>query len=171
MNVLKHALEYAERGWAVFPLYEIQRGICACGKRSCSSPGKHPRIPGGLRSATTDAGVIRQWWAQWPDANIGIATGLVSGVFVVDVDHGATKNGYASLGTLEAANGLLPKALTVRTGGGGLHIYLAMPDAEVRNSASKIAPHIDVRGEGGYVVAPPSRHISGTCYTWENKDA
>ncbi|MFA9229888.1 MAG: bifunctional DNA primase/polymerase [Microgenomates group bacterium] len=171
MNMLEHALNYAERGWAVLPLHEIQEGRCACGKPDCTSQGKHPKISGGLKSATFNAETIRQWWAQWPDANIGIVTGRVSGLMVVDIDHGATKNGYASLQSLEAANGPLPRDLTVQTGGGGLHIYLSMPAVDIRNSTSKLAPHIDVRGEGGYVVAPPSRHISGTRYTWENKNA
>jgi hypothetical protein len=168
MNVLEHALGYAERGWAVFPLFEIQEGRCACEKSDCTSQGKHPRVPGGLKSATLEAETIRQWWKKWPDANIGIATGRVSGLLVVDVDHGPAKDGYASLKSLEADNGSLPRAMTVLTGGGGLHIYLASPDAEIRNSTSKLAPHIDIRGEGGYVVAPPSRHISGNRYTWEN---
>jgi hypothetical protein len=90
---------------------------------------------------------------------------------VVDVNHGPTKNGYASLQSLEADNGPLPRSLTVLTGSGGLHIYLASPDVKIRSSTSILAPHIDIRGEGGYVVAPPSRHISGNRYTWENKDA
>jgi hypothetical protein len=168
MNMLEHAFEYANRGWAVFPLFEIQGGQCACRKDRCSSAGKHPRVTGGHKAATTDEETIRQWWTEWPEANIGIATGQTSSLLVIDVDQGPNKDGYANIAALEASNGSLPKDLTVLTGSGGRHIYLAMPDANIRNSAGQLAPHIDVCGEGGYVVAPPSLHISGNRYTWEN---
>lgn len=95
----------------------------------------------------------------------------MSGLIVVDVDEGPGKNGFASLATLEDQAGLISKDLVVRTGSGGQHIYLKAPSTVVRNSASKLAPFIDIRGEGGYVVAPPSLHISGNFYTWEDAHA
>ena len=171
MKMIDCALDYASRGWAVFPVYGITDGYCACGDPTCSSPGKHPMIGGGCKSATTNAGTISNWWTEYPNANIGIATGSGSGLLVVDVDEGPGKNGFASLAKLEDQVGLIPKNLVVRTGSGGQHIYLKAPDTVVRNSASKLAPFIDIRGEGGYVVAPPSLHISGDFYTWENAHA
>jgi hypothetical protein len=171
MSMLKHALEYAARGWAVLPLHSIELGECTCGNSVCKSPGKHPLIYGGSKEATTNCFVIETWWQHHPNANIGIATGSISGIFVIDVDYGPEKNGYLSLESLEAANGNIPRTSCVRTGSGGLHIYLLTPQQLIKNSASKLATHIDVRGDGGYVVAPPSRHISGNLYKWENSYA
>lgn len=97
MIMLKHALDYAARGWAVVPLHGISEGRCTCGKPECRSAGKHPRISGGCHAATTDPETIEQWWRTYPDANIGIATGKVSGLIVVDVDAGEGKTGFESL--------------------------------------------------------------------------
>lgn len=159
------ALWYAERrGWRVFPLHSIRDGRCSCAASECKSPGKHPRVPKGCTEATTDPSVIVAWWERWPDAHVGIATG--SGLAVIDIDprHGGD-DGFTDL---RRAHGELPDTLEVLTGSGGRHIYLRVPaDADVRNSANALAPGVDVRGEGGYVVAPPSGHISGTPYAWE----
>ena len=168
MNMLEHALEYAAHGWAVIPLQGIDGGQCTCAKVDCSSPGKHPIPSNGSKAATIDVAEIRAWWAAHPNANIGIATGAKSGIIVIDVDHGPDKSGYASLEALQTENGIIPQQMCVRTGSGGLHIYLSAPGQEIRNSASALAPNIDVRGEGGYVVAPPSLHLSGKLYVWEN---
>jgi hypothetical protein len=160
------ALQYALNGLRVLPLYGIGPDvICDCGKADCKSPGKHPLVPGGAKAATCDLAQVTAWWDLWPEANIGIATGAGSGIFVVDVD--AKNGGIESLAALEAENGPLPRTVEVLTGSGGgsKHLYFKLPDSLIiRNSASKIAPGIDVRGEGGYVVAPPSRHVSGRCY-------
>lgn len=171
MIMLKHALEYAAQGWAVLPLNGISDGRCTCGKPECRSAGKHPLISGGCHAATTDPETIERWWRTYPDANIGIATGKVSGLIVVDVDAGEGKTGFESLAALEQRHAELPESLRVRTGSGGLHIYLAAPRAEVRGSAGRLAPNIDIRGEGGLVVAPPSRHMSGNLYSWEAPNA
>lgn len=171
MTMLNHALEYASRGWAVLPLQWIDNDQCSCGKPDCSSAGKHPLVRGGSLAATTDPQTITDWWTNYPRANIGIATGSVSGLIVVDVDDGPNKSGYSSLTALEAKQGAIPRDLCVTTGSGGLHIYLSAPQAEIRNSASRLADHIDIRGEGGYVVAPPSLHISGNNYAWKNANA
>jgi len=159
------ALAYAEKGFAVFPIYEIgPAGACACSS-ACSSPGKHPRIGGGFQNASKDAEIIRQWWTQWPTANVGIATGAASGVFVLDVDR--KNNGLEELQSLMTAHGDLPGTLYCITGGGGLHAYFKLPAGKsVPCSAGRFAPGIDVRGDGGYVVAPPSNHISGGRYEW-----
>ncbi len=166
MIILTSALEYASRGWAVFPVHGVTGGRCDCGKAECSSAGKHPRVAGGFKVATTDTDIIKAWWLHNPNANIGIATGPVSGLLVVDVDMGDQKGGLASLHDLEANHGPIPKDMAVRTGGGGWHFYLEAPPISIKNSAGKLAKNIDVRGEGGYVVAPPSRHISGNQYLW-----
>lgn len=89
--LLQAALAYAAHGWAVFPVYCARDGVCSCWQGSgCEHPGKHPHTDHGFKDATKDTDVIRQWWTQWPDANIGIATGAVSGIVIVDIDP---KNG------------------------------------------------------------------------------
>src|ERR1039457_2404284 len=85
-ELLAHALTYARQGWRVFPLHGADDGKCSCKKVDCGSKGKHPRIMQWQMNATTAEGEIRQWWATWPSANIGVATGAGSGVFVIDVD-------------------------------------------------------------------------------------
>jgi len=158
------AEDYAARGWPVFPLHSIQDGRCTCGKADCQSPGKHPRTPRGLLDASTDANTIRQWWAKWPDANIGIVTGATGGLLVLDVDPG--HGGDATLADLLAIHGPLPETVEALTGGGGRHVFFKHPGGTIRNSAGKLGPGLDVRGDGGYVVAPPSVHASGECYQW-----
>lgn len=155
------ALWYAGRGLPVFPLHSVdETGRCSCGGRAGCKPGKHPRIANGHKGASTDPGRISRWWSRWPDANIGIPTGKRSGLLVLDIDE----HGFTSLDALEEEHGPFPETLTVRTGGGGMHLYLKYPPGEareVRNSAGRVGVGLDVRGEGGYVVAPPSRTDKG----------
>ncbi|MGL5964517.1 MAG: VapE domain-containing protein [Fusobacteriaceae bacterium] len=163
----RSALMYAAQyGWRVFPLHSIDNGACTCGDVKCTGtkPGKHPRTPKGCLDATTDTGVIRGWWERWPDANVGIATG--GGLVVIDVDprHG----GDDGLVDLRRTLGDLPDTVECLTGSGGRHIYVSVGEGvTVRNSAGTLAPGVDIRGEGGYVVAAPSVHTSGRSYTWE----
>jgi archaellum biogenesis ATPase FlaH len=158
------ALAYAKGGWPVFPVHGIQNGHCTCGKAGCEKPGKHPRTTHGLKDATTEEAMIRAWWARWPDGNIGHPTGKV---VVLDIDGPA---GEAALAELEAKRGKLPATLTARTGReGGKHLYFDANGAKARNSASKLGPHLDIRGEGGYVILPPSIHQSGNTYQWGSK--
>src|SRR5437660_7121675 len=143
--------------------WPLRTGACACGQPDCSNPGKHPLVRHGLHAATTDLQRIRRWWTRWPQANVGIRTGAASGLLVVDVD-GAV--GMESLGGLGREDGAL-RAAWVRTGSGGWHAYVRRPDgAPIRNSVGRLAPGIDVRGEGGSITAPPSRHASGDVYRW-----
>jgi hypothetical protein len=147
--MLAAALTYAEAGLNVFPL---------------KPRSKVPATIDGLKSATTDAEQVDAWWERWPDANVAIRTGVESGVVVLDVDvqHG----GAGSLRELELRHGELPKTARVLTGGGGQHVYLRHPGSEIRNSAGKLGVGLDVRGDGGYVVAPPSMHENGRAYKW-----
>jgi putative DNA primase/helicase len=157
----------AGKGLAVFPCFTIEEGRCSCGAPSCASPGKHPigsLVPQGVLNATTDPQLVREWWALYPDANVGIATGDASGVVVLDVD--ADTGGEQTLANLEARFERLPDTWAVLSGGGGAHFYFRMPGSDVRNSAGSVGPGIDVRGNGGYVIAPPSLHKSGAIYRW-----
>jgi len=163
-GLLNAALSYARRAWRVLPLHSIRDGHCTCGWQDCGSPGKHPRTPNGLYDATTDPAVIIRWWGRWPNANVGVATGAASGVIVLDVDprHG----GDDSLVDLEQQHGLVPETPHALTGGGGQHLLLAHPGRTVPNKVA-IAPGLDVRGDGGLIVAPPSLHASGREYAWD----
>ena len=146
---LAAALAYAEKlRWPVFPI----------------KPGdKTPLSSNGLKDATTEQGQIRDWWDKWPNANIGIPTGSVSGFDVLDVDprHG----GEESLKALEDDHGKLPDTVEQITGGGGRHILLKHHPG-LRNAVD-LRPGLDLRGEGGYVVVPPSVHSSSNRYVWE----
>src|SRR5689334_20829035 len=91
-NMMKTALDYAERGWKVFPVHSpVAGGQCSCGDKQCGKIAKHPRIRQWNTAATTDARQITEWWTKWPNANIGILTGPTSGIWVLDVDD--RKNG------------------------------------------------------------------------------
>jgi hypothetical protein len=138
-------------------------GACSCGHADCSSAAKHPRINGGLNAATTDAKQIAAWWSRWPRSNVGLRTGAPSGLVVVDIDpdHG----GADSLEQLLDRHGALPDGRTVQTGSGGTHLYYRHPGHAVANSAGKLGDGIDIRGDGGYVIAPPSRHRNGQLYS------
>lgn len=154
------ALTYAANNWRVFPVNNIEPdGTCSCQNPKCSSPGKHPMTKNGVKDATTDTETIKQWWTKHPDANIGIATG--NGLMVVDID--TDKGGEESFIALEEEIGKLPETLEVSTGGGGKHLYYQI-DEPIRNRV-EVKPGLDIRGEGGYVVAPPSNHVKGE-YQW-----
>jgi hypothetical protein len=164
----KAALELAEQGFAVFPVHHIMDdGECSCGKKNCSSPGKHPLTSNGVKAATRDPNRIKRLWRKNPKANVGIATGGPSGFFALDVDR--KNDGFAAFAKLEKEHGKLPFTKKCKTGDGGFHLYFKMPaGATIPNSAGKVAKGIDIRGEGGYVIAPPSNHHSGGGYEWVN---
>lgn len=145
--MIRTALALAALGFHIFP---------------CRPRDKRPATANGLKDATTDPEIIQAWWQQQPNNNIAIATGPASGIFVVDVDG---LDAEAALRRLEAEHGALPATVEVITAR-GRHIYFRWPQEPVRNSASKIGPHIDVRGDGGYVLSPPSIHPSGRRYSW-----
>src|SRR3974390_2106670 len=143
------ALELSAKGWAVFP----------CQPR-CKTPAS---ARGCLDAVANDPHRINTWWGIFPNLNIGVATGVVSGFFVLDIDG---DKGEGSLRELEHRHGKLPATIEAITGK-GRHCYFCMGEhADVRNSASQIAPGLDIRGSGGYVIAPPSVHPSGRAYCW-----
>jgi putative DNA primase/helicase len=172
LSTLEYALNYARSwDWAVFPLHSVTPdGFCTCGNASCKSEGKHPRTATGCLEASKDPDQINAWWDQWPDANIGIATGQISNLVVVDVDSGKGAN-HSDL-IIDSIDQLIFNTPKVKTGQ-GMHYYYSCPaGTAIRNSASKLGEFIDVRGDGGYVVAPPSKHISGKSYEfWGTIDA
>jgi len=121
-----------------------------------------------LKDATLDRPQVKEWWDLDPGANVGIATGIVSDLLVLDVD--VDKNGFKSLVALEQDHGELPPTITANTGGGGKHYYFKSPDRKLKNKVG-FRPGLDIRTDGGYVVAPPSSHVSGKSYAWENSPA
>ena len=155
-EILEAALAYASKGIPVFP---------------CAPRGKVPLVIKGFKDATTKPEIIRAWFSRWPAANIAIPTGELSGWAVVDIDprHG----GDVSLDRLISENGPVPDTLESLTGGGGRHLIFRW-EPGFNNSAGTakggIAPGIDSRGLGGYIIAPPSLHESGRTYEWEGGD-
>jgi hypothetical protein len=160
---------YAGLLWHVFPLHSIgPDGKCTCAKNGSCKPAKHPRTTRGHLDSTTDEEKIIQWWTNWAGANVGLRTGISSGLFVLDVDpaHG----GAESLAELEKEFGPLPPTLEASTGGGGRHLFFRHPGGKVSNREG-FKPGLDIRGDGGYVVAPPSNHSSGREYEWKSPPA
>jgi Bifunctional DNA primase/polymerase, N-terminal/Primase C terminal 2 (PriCT-2) len=162
------AMIFCTRGLLLLPLHypapDQERRTCSCGRPDCSSPGKHPvwhLVPNGLKNATADPKVIVGWFQGQP-WNLGIATGSRSGIVALDIDP--RHDGDGSLAALEAEHGPIPETWRFKTGGNGEHIIFRHPGGVIRNSVSAVAPGIDVRGERGYIVAPPSRHASGGLY-------
>ena len=149
---LETALEYLQKKWPVFPV--MPKGKAPLGAL----------VPQGFQDATTDEAQVRAWWERQPDANIGLPTGAATGFDVLDID--AHSGGGETLEDWYTLHGRLPHTVESQTGGGGRHIFFHHYDG-VKSSVKKIAPGIDVRGEGGYIVAPPSMHESGRRYEWE----
>lgn len=148
-TIHEQALLYAARGWPVHPL-----------------SGKKPILTGWPSLATTDPNIIHSWWIRYPRANVGIATGRRANLMVLDVDprHG----GDESLQDLEWKYGLLPKTVEVKTGSGGRHLYFQYPGTDILNSEGVLALGLDIKTEGGQVVAPPSVHPdTKQAYSWE----
>jgi bifunctional DNA primase/polymerase-like protein/primase-like protein len=127
---------------------------------------KRPYTANGLLDATLDADVIRGWFRRWPDANVAVRTGVASRLVVIDVDG---DQGADALHALERRHGSLPTTASVRTPRGGAHYYLRHPGPPVRTSAGALGAGVDVRGDGGYVVTPPSIGANGRRYKWDEE--
>lgn len=162
MTPLSAALLYASRGWHVFPCHNGPG--CSCGVPDCSSPAKHPRTARGLHDATTDERQIRAWWSLWPNANVGVRTGAVSGFWVLDYD--AVPKALGRHRPLVLDLSACPPTLTSRTPSGGLHLLYR---GTTRTSQSVLGASVDTRGEGGYILAPPSVGANGQPYRWESR--
>jgi hypothetical protein len=138
------AVRYVELGWKVFP---------------CLPGEKRPATRNGLLNATADLELVTSHWSKHPDHNVAIRTGAESGLIVLDQDA----NGFESLADLEREHGPIPRTLSVVTPSGGEHFYLRHPGQEILNTTGWPAPGLDIRGDGGYVLAPPSL-VAGRCY-------
>jgi putative DNA primase/helicase len=164
MTMLQWALDAASRGFRVFPVRPANPdGTCPCKDPTCTSAGKHPAITAWQSRATTDVTQITKWWNEWPNHNIGIATGHESNLLVLDADGG---DGLLAV----EERGLPDTPVSVRTGrvDGGTHFYFQCPDDfDARNFAGKV-PGLDARANGGYVIAAGSKHKTGAVYVYVN---
>jgi hypothetical protein len=165
MSALEEAaLDYAANGWSVFPAH-------SSGAKKSHKAAKYSN--GRAWGATTDAEEIRRDFRKWPQANIGLPTGMASGFFVVEADtvEGHDVDGIASLRELEAKHGPLPQTRIAISPSGSVHYYFKYPTdgTTIINSTSEIGPGIDVRGEGGMVVAPPSVRPGKGPYRWSSE--
>ena len=155
---LDAALLYASRGWQVFPV--------GSGKSK-----KEPFTKNGLHDATTDPPTIRSWWKKWPSANVGIRTGQASRLAVLDLDAKDIPVEVLMEECERLAGSPFPRTAMSKTGGGGLHLLFELEEGQVvQNSTGSICRNVDTRGEGGYIVAPPSLHNSGKLYAWAEED-
>lgn len=173
---LEHALYYAALGWSVVPAHKIIKApdgrlACSCEQGvNCVSKGKHPAI-GWTKYQTERASEtqIKQWFlGPYKQHGVGIITGTVSGIFVVDVDEGQGKPGTDSINNLQMIYGDLPITVQARTGGGGRHLIFKHPGTGwIATAKNVLGPGVDVRGDGGFIVAAPSLHESGRMYLWD----
>ncbi len=167
-EVLLMAKEYVAMGWHVVCLHGVKDdGTCTCDNAKCTDIGKHPVSPRGVKDATRDLEVIeQQWFRPGVIRNVGIATGEISNLTVLDIDMGVGKFGADNWGKIVHEHGEVP-TLMARTGSGGMHVLFTYNSA-LKTSSNTIDQHIDCRNDRGYIVAPPSRHRSGGRYVWIN---
>jgi putative DNA primase/helicase len=162
--LLTAALDYARHNWPVFP--------CHPGTKQPLTP-KGDGGTGGLKHATTNEATISSWWRRFPKAMIGVPTGKSIGAFVLDIDAGVdeeTGEVFSAddlLAGLEAKVGAkLPVTWAAETPRGGRHLFFRLPKSATVGNRTGIIERVDVRGDGGYVVAPPSQRADGRSYRW-----
>jgi len=161
--MIESALKYAGNGWKIFPLHNVQNGKCTCGNKEGCKPGKHPRFSGWPEAASCDFEVVRKWWTDWPQANIGLTLG---GLFVLDSDP--RNGGDTTLAALEAdlqAGESITCYAPIRqsTAQGGTHfLYLGyeLPKKAVKPKGLDL-----LTGPGHYIVVEPSFTHAGA-YKW-----
>jgi hypothetical protein len=168
MNTIYEAAKaYAALGWHLFPLHTIVDGKCSCGILNCSDAGKHPRLARGLKEASNDPERIEIWFGKdAPPSNIGLVTGEVSGITVIDIDIGDGKLGAESWAEAIEGHGE-PQTLIAETGSGGMHVIFQY-NSVLKTASNVLGRGIDSRNDGGYIVAAPSKHRSGGHYRWLN---
>jgi Bifunctional DNA primase/polymerase, N-terminal len=163
VDMARAAMWYGSYGIPVFPLHTpVGDGKCSCTNPNCHHVGKHPRTKHGLKDATSDISTIANWWRKWPDANIGMPTGAVSFTLALDIDP--RNGGDESVELLRSKYGQFPETAQQVTGGGGGHLIFRFGGGSVPNS---LAPGIDLKADGGYIVVAPSLHKSGRRYQWD----
>ena len=162
-NVYKQALALVARDFALIPLHGIEDGRCTCGNSKCSSPGKHPVTKHGLKDASKDIEQLAKWFKDRSDRNIGVVTGKASGVTVIDIDVDPQKgvDGEETWACL-CQEYDIPRSDEVKTGR-GRHLYFKYTK-RLQTGTNRLGPGIDVRNDGGYVVAEGSMHRSGKVY-------
>jgi hypothetical protein len=165
-EMLAAALTYASWGWAVHPLHNITpAGHCSCGRLKCDCPAKHPRLKDWPDKATVHQPTIRQWWARWPSANIGLCCSL-SGLLVIDLDVKNGRNGIETWHLLKRERGFDDSTILALTPSGGQHLFFAANGDAVANSKDELGPGVEVMAAPGNIVLPPSKTGAGA-YTWE----
>ena len=142
MTLADAAARFAAAGMPVFP---------------CVPGEKRPLVRRGFHDASTDPPQVAAWWSRWPAANIGIPTGAASGVEVVDVDVHQTGTGFPAFRAAHREGYAAGWAALVRTPSGGLHAYYSTDPERVQSSWQAAQVHVAFRGDGGYIIAPPSQ--------------
>jgi hypothetical protein len=150
-SFLKAALEYAERGWLVFP---------------CQHHAKRPVYLGSWKLATTNPATVRRIFGGSIEHNIAVRTGLASGIWVLDIDD--RHDGFVTLAELEHRHGRLPATRRCKTAN-GVHFYWRT-EIPIESGTGRIGSGLDTQGESRYIIAPPSVHPNGVIYTWENDE-
>ena len=146
--------------FALIPIHGVVDNLCTCGNSNCTNVGKHPATKNGLTDATKDIDQLIKLWDSRKGLNVGIATGAVSGIFVIDIDGAIGEADIAKLG-------ILPATLTATTGR-GRHLFFKHPGKDIKTRRGVIGQKVDVRGDGGYVVGAGSNHATGAVYEWYN---
>lgn len=167
-QVLTEAQSYIAKGWKVFPLHTVdESGQCTCGNAACADTAKHPATRRGLKEASNDPAKVMEWFGpDAPPRNIGVVTGSASGITVLDIDIGPGKFGMESWREVNRDH-MEPETLDATTGSGGMHAVFRYNSA-LNTASNVLGKGIDCRNDGGYIVAPPSRHRSGGVYRWNN---
>lgn len=167
---MRDAYQFARKGIRVMPVHGLrwknEKVICTCGNPNCNSAAKHPIFNKWQNIVENDQKTIDAWFGKYPEANLGAITGRNSGIIVLDIDP--KNGGDESFARMLNDNDEIPETPTVITGSGGRHFYFKHPGGVIHNRTRfDQYDGIDIRGDGGFVVAPHSRHLSGSNYEWE----